>query len=61
MAKQTHAKLPHFLKEALREKKEVLDPAQIRESILEGYQDALDGRTVPYRGDLRVLLKKVRD
>jgi antitoxin ParD1/3/4 len=47
-----------FVRDVLREKKERLEAAQIRDSILDGYQDAIQGRTVPYRGNLRQLMKK---
>lgn len=50
-----------FVRDVLREKKERLEAAQIRDAILEGYQDAIQGRIVPYRGDLRELLRKGRD
>lgn len=46
-----------FVRHLLREKMERLDAARIRDAILEGYHDAIKGRTVPYRGDLRKLLK----
>lgn len=47
-----------FVRNLLREKKERQEAAQIRDAILDGFQDALQGRTVPYRGNLRQLLKK---
>jgi antitoxin ParD1/3/4 len=50
-----------FVRNVLREKKERLEAAQIRDAILDGYQAAIQGRTVPYRGDLRQLLKKGGD
>jgi len=50
-----------FVRNVLREKKERLEAAQIRDAIIDGYQDALQGRTVPYYGDLRQLLKKGSD
>ena len=50
-----------FVRDVLREKKERLEAAQIRDAILEGYQDAQSGRTRPYRGNLRELLKKADD
>ena len=50
-----------FVRDVLREKKERLEAAQIRDAILDGYQDVLQGRTVPYRGDLRQLLNKATD
>ena len=46
-----------FVRDLLREKKERLEAAQLRDAILDGYQDAIRGRTVSYRGDLRPLLK----
>jgi hypothetical protein len=45
----------------LREKKERVEAAQIRDAILDGFQDAIQGRTVSYRGDLRELFKKAVD
>ncbi|MFN9295168.1 MAG: type II toxin-antitoxin system ParD family antitoxin [Planctomyces sp.] len=47
-----------FVRQVLREKKERIEAAQIRDAILDGYQDAVAGRTVAWRGDLRQLLKK---
>lgn len=47
-----------FVLEVLREKKESLESEQIRDAILDGFQDAIQGRTLPYHGDLRQLLKK---
>jgi hypothetical protein len=49
------------VRDVLREKKARLDAAQIRDSIPGGYQGAIDGRTVTYRGDFRRLLKKARN
>jgi antitoxin ParD1/3/4 len=46
-----------FVRQVLREKKERLEAARIRDGILEGYQDAIAGRVVEYRGALRRLLK----
>ena len=50
-----------FVRDVLREKKERLAAAQIRDAILDGFQDAIQGRTVPYRGNVRRLLKKAAD
>ena len=50
-----------FVRDVLREKKERLEAAQIREAILEGYQDSIDGRTVVYLGDLRRPLEDARE
>lgn len=46
-----------FVRAILREKKERLEAARIRDAILEGYQDFASGRTVEYQGNLRALLK----
>lgn len=47
-----------FVRDVLREKKERIEAEKIRDAILEGYQDAIKGRTVEYRGNLRQLLNK---
>jgi antitoxin ParD1/3/4 len=47
-----------FVRALLREKKERLEAARIRDAILEGYQDLVSGRTLEYQGNLRALLKK---
>lgn len=47
-----------FVRDVLREKMERLEAARIRDAILDGYQDALHGRMVPYEGDLRESLKR---
>ena len=46
-----------FLRSLLREKKERLDAAAFRESVLEGYQDIIQGRTVKFTGNLRDAMK----
>ena len=46
-----------FVRALLREKKQRLEAAQIRDAILDGYQDVESGRIVEYQGDLRALLK----
>jgi antitoxin ParD1/3/4 len=48
-----------FVRDVLREKKLRLDAAKIRDAILDGYQDAIHGRTIPYRGNLRRIMKEV--
>lgn len=45
-----------FLRSLVREKKERLEAAQLRENIIEGYQDAIAGRTVVFDGDLDTAL-----
>ncbi len=38
-----------------------LEARRIREAILEGYRDAILGRTVIYQGNLRQLMKRAVD
>ena len=45
-----------FVRALLRDRKERQQAAEIRDAILEGYQDAIAGRTVEFRGSLRELL-----
>ena len=45
-----------FVRALLRDRKERQQAADIRDAILEGYQDAIAGRTVEFRGSLRELL-----
>jgi len=48
-----------FVRDLLRQRKLQMEAEKARDAILAGYQDALDGRTVPFEGDLHSLLKKV--
>jgi antitoxin ParD1/3/4 len=47
-----------FVRDLLRQKKLQMEAARVRDAILEGYQDAIGGRTVSFDGNLRSLLKK---
>jgi hypothetical protein len=47
-----------FVRDLLRQKKLQMEAAAARDAIVAGYQDAISGRTVPFAGDLRSLLKK---
>ena len=51
------ATLGEFMRHMSRERTERHEARRIREAILEGYQDAIEGRTVTYRGDLRRLMR----
>lgn len=42
-----------FIRSLLREKKERQEAAELRHSIIEGYQDAITGRVIRFSGDLR--------
>jgi|EndMetStandDraft_3_1072993.scaffolds.fasta_scaffold3575925_1 antitoxin ParD1/3/4 len=51
-----------FVRHLLREKKERMEAARIRDAILEGYQDAIQGHLTPWRGKMQdILAKKVQD
>jgi len=49
-----------FLRDLLREKKEQIEAAELRDGILEGYRDLIEGRSVEFRGDLRAALRETR-
>jgi hypothetical protein len=46
--------------EPLEEKELQIESSKLRDAILEGYQDAIGGRTSEFNGNLRSLLKKVK-
>ena len=50
-----------FVRDILRRHKLQAEAAQVRDAIIEGYQDAIAGRTVAFQGDLKHLLKKARN
>lgn len=47
-----------FVRDVLRRYKAQQEAAQVRDAIIEGYQDSIAGRTTEFKGDLRALLKK---
>lgn len=47
-----------FVRGLLREKKERIEAAEIRDAVLEGYQDAIKGKTTVYGGDIRKILNQ---
>lgn len=49
-----------FVRDILRRHKAQEEAAQARDAILDGYQDAIAGRTVEFKGNLKTLLKKAR-
>ncbi len=49
-----------FLRSLLREKKERFDAAELRSAIIEGYEDAIAGRTIDFSGDLRKDMARFR-
>jgi len=49
-----------FMRDLLRQQKSRQEAAAARDAILEGYRDAIEGRTHAFKGDLRSLLNKVQ-
>ncbi len=49
-----------FLLDLLREKKGRQEAAALRDGILEGYHDLLEGKTVEFNGSLRASLRKAQ-
>ena len=49
-----------FVRALIREKKDRQDAAALRQLVLEGYDDVIHRRTVPYTGDLRPMLDEHR-
>lgn len=49
-----------FVRDLIREKKDRLDAAAMRQAVLAGYADVRDGRTQEYTGDLRAMLDRFR-
>ena len=49
-----------FVRALIREKKERVEAAELRQSVLEGYDDVLHGRTLPLNGDLRSMVAEAK-
>jgi antitoxin ParD1/3/4 len=49
-----------FVRDILRRFKAQQEANQVRDAIIEGYQDAIAGRTFPYKGDLGALVRKFK-
>lgn len=49
-----------YMRDLLRQQKRRQEAAAARDAILEGYQDAIEGRTHAYEGDLKSLLKQAK-
>ncbi len=49
-----------FVRALIRERKERQDAASLRKSVLEGYDDALTGRTLPLGSDLRSMVAEAK-
>jgi antitoxin ParD1/3/4 len=49
-----------FMRDVLREKKLRMEAAELRSGILEGYQDAIAGRTTEFSGHLKADMAKFK-
>ena len=49
-----------FLRDLIREKKRRLEAAAIRDAVLEGYQDLLEGHSIRFTGDVRDIIAEVK-
>ncbi len=49
-----------YVRDLIRHEKDRREAAEFRKSVLEGYQDAINERTVKFSGDLKEDLKKFR-
>ena len=47
-----------FVRDIIRQRKAQQEAAAARDAIIAGYQDAIAGRKVAFRGNLKTLLKK---
>ena len=57
----SYATPSEFVRSLIRDKKERLDAAELREGVIEGYQDAIAGRTVLFNGSIRDAMKEFRE
>jgi antitoxin ParD1/3/4 len=53
---QLYSTPSEFVRDLLREKKERQDAAAIRDGVLQGYQDLLNGDIAEFKGDLKSIL-----
>jgi antitoxin ParD1/3/4 len=58
--KGLYATPSEFLRDLLREKKERQEAAAIRDGVIEGYRDILDGKSIEFTGSLSSALKKAK-
>jgi antitoxin ParD1/3/4 len=49
-----------FVRDILREKKQNIEASQLRDSIINGFQDVVSGNTRSFSGDLRADLSKYK-
>ena len=49
-----------FVRDILRRHKAQEEAALVRDAMIEGYQDAIAGRTAEFKGNLKALLKRAK-
>ncbi len=49
-----------FVRALIRERKERQEAAELRQAVLEGYDDVLRGRVLPLAGDLRAMVAEAK-
>lgn len=49
-----------FLRDVLRDKKAQMEAAEMRDAIVEGYRDLIEGRVVEFKGNLGATLKEAQ-
>lgn len=49
-----------FVRDLIRKHKQQMEAERLRAGVIEGLQDAADGRVHPFRGSVRELIKKQR-
>jgi len=49
-----------FVRDLLRQRKAQIEASAIRNGVVKGYRDAIDGRLVEFRGNLETILKKAK-
>lgn len=50
-----------YVRDLIRHEKERREASELRTSVIEGYHDAIHGRTVKFSGNLKNDLKKFKD
>ncbi len=58
--KGLYATPSEFLRDLLREKKERIEAANIRDGVLEGYRDILSGHNLEFSGNIHTALNKAK-
>ncbi|MDC0308228.1 MAG: hypothetical protein P8M30_07030 [Planctomycetaceae bacterium] len=48
-----------FVRDLLRQRKLQIEAEKVRQAVIDGYQDAIAGRTHEFQGDLKSLIQQV--